>query len=117
MKKSVKKISVLLLSALFVLSAIPFFTVCGRLTGAENERAEIYKGRYCGEYVISSCDHSVRDRKRIIGQVRGNGNYFAFSSSCEKGCIYIASSGRGEFYEPQMRRHNRINRLAPDTTE
>ena len=88
--------SALLVSAVFFI--MPFFITVGKITGAENESAEIFSGKYKGEYILSACNHSIKDKGVIIGRMDGNITRYVFSTSCEDGCIYVASSGRGEFY-------------------
>ena len=91
--------SALIISLIFLVT--PFFITVGKVKGIENENAEIYSGKYAGEYVLSVCDHSYKDKDIIIGKMDGSITSYAFSTSCEKGCIYISSSGRGEFYMPK----------------
>ena len=71
------------------------------MSGIENEKVIIEKGDFRGEYYISPHGHSSSDRGRIIGNLEGSYfDYYVYETSCEKGCVYVASSGRGEFYMP-----------------
>jgi len=96
------KILILALAAvILLLCAYPYFDTVGRMSGIENEKVIIEKGKFAGEYEISSCSHSSSDRGKIIGNLQGSHfDYYAYRTSCGHGCIYVASSGRGEFYEP-----------------
>lgn len=96
-----KIIIILVIAAVFAVSIFPYFMGVGRFSGIENENVIITTGSFSGEYIISECEHSANERGRVFGKIDG-GNFdaYAYKTSCEKGCIYVASAGRGEFYTP-----------------
>ncbi len=99
--KSKKRIFIISLAVALIFFFMPFFITVGKIYGAESEKIIIYSGKYAGEYTISTCGHSAGDKKNILGKLEGNFTAWAYSSSCEYGCIWAASSGRGEFYMPE----------------
>ncbi len=99
MKKKLPIILIILMMTAF--SVYPYFVTIGRLSGIENEKVMITKGKYAGEYILSDCSHCADDRGRIIGNLEGGYfDYYVYKTSCEEGCIYVASSGQGSYYMP-----------------